>query len=73
MAQSACAAKYTDCISAEGWDSPKQCPAYYIKQSDNEASGMLEFWGMQRTLFLPLFPGSLWSGVLASDKVLSMS
>ena len=29
---------------------------------------MLELWGMQSTPSLPLLPGSLWPGVVASDK-----
>ena len=33
---------------------------------------MLEVWGMQSTPSLPLLPGSLWPGVVASDRVLSM-
>ena len=33
---------------------------------------MLELWGMQSTPSLPLFPGSLWPKVGATDWVLSM-
>ena len=33
---------------------------------------MLEFWGMQRTPSLLLLPGSLWLGVVAPDRTLSM-
>ena len=33
---------------------------------------MLDLWGMQSTLLLPLLPGSLWPGVVALDRVLSM-
>ena len=33
---------------------------------------MLEFWRMQSTPSLPLLPGTLWPGVVAADKVLSM-
>ena len=33
--------EYTDYISAEGYDSPKECPEYKTKQS-GEASAMLE-------------------------------
>ena len=32
IAQSAGAIKYTDCISAEGYNSPNECPKYDIKQ-----------------------------------------
>ena len=64
MAQLAGAIEYTDCISVK-------CPEYEAKQSDGEASVMLEFWGMQSTLSLLLFPGPL-PGVVAPDRVLSM-
>ena len=33
---------------------------------------MLELWGMLSALSLPLLPGSLWPGVVAPDRVLSM-
>ena len=33
---------------------------------------MLELWGMQSTPSLPSFPGPLWPGVVAPDRVLSM-
>ena len=33
---------------------------------------MLKLWGMQSTPSLPLFPGPLWSGVIAPDRVLSI-
>ena len=33
---------------------------------------MLELWGMRSTPSLPSLPGSRWSGVVASDRVLSM-
>ena len=60
--------EYKDCISAEGKTSllHNKCPGYDIKQSDGE------FPGMQSTPSLPLLPGPLWPGVVASDKVLSM-
>ena len=32
---------------------------------------MLKLWGMQCTPLLPLHPGPLWPGVVASDKALS--
>ena len=41
-AQSAGAVEDTNCISAEGYDSPNQCPRYDIKQSDGEDLVMLE-------------------------------
>ena len=33
---------------------------------------MLELWGMRSTPSLPSLPGSLWPGVVASDRVLFM-
>ena len=67
MAQSAGAAEYTDCIIAEGQDSTNECLRYDTKQSDGEASIMLELWGMQSTLFIAIVPrftlaqiGSTW-------------
>ena len=42
------------------------------KLSDGETPVMLELWGMQSTSFLPLFPGSLFPGLVAPDRVLSM-
>ena len=50
-----------------------ECPRYDIKQSNGEASVMLELWEMQSIPSLPLLPGPLWLGVVAPDRVLSMS
>ena len=33
---------------------------------------MLELWGMQSTLSVPLLPGPLWPKVARPDRVLSM-
>ena len=33
---------------------------------------MLELWGMRSTPSLPSFPGQLWLGVVAADRVLTM-
>ena len=33
---------------------------------------MLELWGMQSTLSLLSVPVSLWSGIVAPDRILSM-
>ena len=33
---------------------------------------MQELWEMRRTPSLPSFPGTLWSGVVAPDRTLSM-
>ena len=70
MAQSPGAAEYTDCISAEGSDSPNECTGYDTKQSDVEVLVMLELWGMWSTPLLPSFSGPLWPGVVAPDKIL---
>ena len=67
------AVKYTDCTSAEGEDSSNECPRYDIKQSDGEVPVMLELWGMRIAPSLPSLPCPLWSGVVISDRVLSMS
>ena len=64
LAQSAGAVEYTNCISAEGWDSPNKCPRYDTKQSDGEASVM--------PLLLPSVPGPLLLRVVAPDRALSM-
>ena len=51
---------------------PNECHGYDIKQSDGEAPVMLELWGKQSTLSLPLLPDPLRFKVVASDRVLSM-
>ena len=33
---------------------------------------MLELWGIRNTTLLPALPGSLWSGLVDPDRVLSM-
>ena len=73
MAQSAGAVEYTDCISAEGYNSFNECPNYDPKQSDGEAPVNLELWEMQRYSFIAIAPGSTlaWRG--APDTVLSLS
>ena len=72
LGQLAGAAEYTNCISAEWEDFPNECPRYDIKQSDGEASVMIELWGVQSTPSLPLLPCPLWPGVVAPDSVLSI-
>ena len=72
MIQLAGAAEYTDCISAEGSDTPSECPGYDTKQSDGKVPVMLELGRMWSTPSLPWLPGSLWPAVVASDRVLSM-
>ena len=51
---------------------PNECTFYDTKQSDCKAPVMLELWGMQSTPSLTLLPGSLWPGVVATDRILSM-
>ena len=41
------------------------CPVYDFKQSDSEAPVNLEFWGIQITFSLPLFPFPLWPRLIA--------
>ena len=72
MAQSAGAAEYTDCTSAERLDFSKEFPGFVTKQSDNEAPVMLELWGIRSTALFPSIPGLLWFGTVAPDRVLSM-
>ena len=72
LAQLAGAVEYTDCISAEGKDSPNKCPVYDTKPVDGEAPVLLELWEMQSTYSLPSLPGSLWLRVVASDRILAM-
>ena len=57
MAQSAGAAEYTDCISAEGQNFLDDYPGYDTKQSDRETLVMLELWGMRNTPLLPSLLG----------------
>ena len=54
------AVEYTDSFSAEEYPHPlNECPGYDTKQSDDEASVMLELWRMQSTSLLPSLPGPL--------------
>ena len=71
FAQSAGATEYTDVFSAAE-DSPNESPEYDTKQSDDEVSVMLEFWGMQSTPSSSLLHGPLWPKVVALDRVLTM-
>ena len=50
-----------------------ECPGYEIKQCDGEVPVMLELWGMRSIPLLLSLPGPLWPGVVAPDRVLSMS
>ena len=42
LAMAAGAVEYTDCISAEGYNSSNKYPGYDIKQTEGETSVMLE-------------------------------
>ena len=53
------AVDYTDCISAEGLDSPNECPVYDTKQSDDEAPVMI--WWTQSAPSFSSLPGPLWT------------
>ena len=46
-------------------------PGYDTKQSDCEASVMLELWGMHSIVLLPFLLGPLWPELVAPDRVLS--
>ena len=59
-------------LLSRGLKSPQRVSLYDTKQSDGEAPVMLELWGMWSTPLLPSLPGSIWPGVLAPDRVLSM-
>ena len=72
IAQSAGVVEYTSRIPADGLDSPYECPIYDTKQSDGDPSVIQELWGMRSNPSLPSLPGPLWSGVVASDSVLSI-
>ena len=59
--------------NALGKDANSLIPAqaeYDTKQSDDEASVILEFWGMQNTPSLSSLPDPLWPRVVAPDRVL---
>ena len=76
MTLSAGAAEYTDCISAEGirpHPNPDEYHGYDTKLSDSKAPVILELWGMQSTPLLPSLQSSVWPGVIAIDKVLSLA
>ena len=69
VVQSTGSVEYTDCFSAEGSHIyNNECPGYDTKKSDDEVPVKLEICGMQSTSSLP----SLWPGVVAPDRVLSM-
>ena len=49
-----------------------ECPVYDSKHSNGEASVMLKLWRMENTPLMQLFQVSLWLGVVAPDRELSM-
>ena len=65
-AQSAWAAEYTYCISANRQVSPTSI----LDMSLNDVT--LELWGMRSTALLSSLPDPLWPGVVAPDRVLCM-
>ena len=58
LAHSAGAVEYTDCISAEGSDPPKECPRYDIKQSDGCGSSNAEALVNAEYPFIAITPRS---------------
>ena len=52
---------------------PNESPWYDTKWFDSEAPVILELWGMRSIpSSLPLLPGPLWPGMIASERALSM-
>ena len=51
---------------------PNECCGYDNKQFNGAAPVILELWEMQTTFSLPLLPGPLWLGIVASDRAISM-
>ena len=51
---------------------PMECPGYDPKQSDGEVSVMQVLWWMRSITPLTLLPGTLWLGMQAPDRTLSM-
>ena len=57
--------EYTDCISAEDYDPPRnECTGHDIELSDGNTPA-LELWEMWSTSSLPSFPGLPWLGMVA--------
>ena len=71
LAQSAGVVEYIDCTSAEGHPTNEGL-GYGTKRYDREAPVVLELWGMQSALSMPLLSSSLWPRVVAPDRALSM-
>ena len=66
LAQSAEAFEYTDCRRVTL--TSNKCPGYNIKPADGEAPA-LELWGIWSTRSLPLVPGPLLAGLVASNPI----
>ena len=64
------AVEYTDCICAEGQDSPPMSVPDMTR--NNVMALVLESWGIWNIPPLPLFPGPLWPRVVAPDRVLPL-
>ena len=60
-------------ISSKGVSFPNECLGYEAKQSEGEASVMLELLGMWHTPSMPSPPRPFWARVVAPDRVLSMA
>ena len=75
VAHSARAAEYTDCISAGGGvkTSSTNLMDMTLKNLMVRPPVMHELWKMQSMPLLPSLPGPLEPGVVAPDRVLSMS
>ena len=50
-----------------------ECSEYDTKHPDGEVPVMLELWEMWSTPSLPSLSGSLWTGVVALDRILSIA
>ena len=72
-AQTAGAAEYTDCISAEELDSSNECLENDTKKTHGEVPVILELWGMRSTLLSLSLPAPVRPGEVAPDRVLLLS
>ena len=64
--------QYTLTASLQRSKTPPMSVLYMTLNNHGEAPVMLKLKGMQSTPSLLLLPGSLWPGVVASDRVLSI-
>ena len=72
IAQPARTLDYTECISAEGYNSPYEYPVHDTEPFDGEASVMIELLGIRSTPLSPSLPGALCPGVKAPNRFLSI-